>query len=261
MINIEGPPLKLLVFVRFRRAIAVTMALSLASWAASLPNPPLNVWYTQIGQWHIQPKNNLYEKSVIFHDSRIDGARSGQATANVRLNFAFQGIRLCEARLALGPAPALAGLLVQNKQVTYYFFVLKGTTSDTIRIFRNSNGRLVSIFSEVAKILDTTRITLNINADSLYFGVDGKSVRIIKPQDFSSLTTVGFECVLGSVKVFEVQIEARNSTIKETFDKTRLINLHLDKILSCNVKRTTIFVGQHRAFRSVNPKGILVFAK
>ena len=208
------------------------MALSAASWAAPPPpKSPANVWYTQIGQWHIQQKNNLSGESFLFHDASIDGAQSGQATANVRFNYSFQGIRLCKVRLALGPAPATAGLLVQNKQATYYFLAQKGSASDSLRISRYSNSRMISLFSAATNISDTTWLTLTIKADSLVFRAHRTILSIAKPSDFPSLTAVGIECPQGSVKVFDVDIESQNTVVQETFDKATLVNLHLDKML------------------------------
>jgi len=219
-------------FALIAQALAFIMALSAASWAAPPPpKSPANVWYTQIGQWHIQQKNNLSGESFLFHDASIDGAQSGQATANVRFNYSFQGIRRCVVRLALGPAPATAGLLVQNKQATYYFLVQKGTASDSLRINRYSNSRMISLFSAATNISDTTWLTLTIKADSLVFGAHRTIVSIAKPPDFPSLTAVGIECPQGSVKVFDVDIESQNTAVEETFDKATLINLHLDKML------------------------------
>jgi hypothetical protein len=202
-----------------------------------------DVWYTQIGQWHIRQNDSTggvrtvhSGKSFLYHDSRIDGARSGQATANVRFNFAFHDIRRYEARIALGPAPATAGLLVQNKQVTYYFLVERGTTSDSLRICRYRDNRMISLFAVATKVSDTALITLSVKIDSLCLDADKTILSVAKPPEFSSLTAVGFECPQGSVKVFYAQIEAQNSVLKESFDKATLINLHLEKMLSGNGK-------------------------
>jgi hypothetical protein len=207
------------------------MALSSALWAVLPPKSPSIVWYTQIGQWHLRQKDSLPGKFFLFHDARIDGARSGQATANVRLNFAFRNIRRCETRIALGPAPASAGLLLQNKQVTYYFLAEKGAASDSLRICRFGDNRMVSLLSATVNISDTTRLTLALKGDSLFFGANRIMLSIATPPDYISLTAVGIECPLGSVKVFDVRIEARNAEVKEAFDKATLVNLHLDKML------------------------------
>jgi hypothetical protein len=214
------------------QAFAFMMALSAASCAAPPPaKSPSNVWYTQIGQWHLRQKDSLSGNSFLFHDSRIDGAVSGQATANVRLNFAFQGIRRCEVRLSLGPAPATAGLLVQNKQVTYYFLAQKGTASDSLRICRFRDNGMISLWGAKAKVSDMTRLTLYVKADSLCFGADTTVLSVAKPPDFPNPAFIGFECPLGSVKVFDVHVEARNYDMKEPLSKATLVNLHLNKML------------------------------
>jgi hypothetical protein len=209
------------------QAFAFMIALSAASWALS----PSNVWYTQIGQWHLVQKDSLSGTSFLFHDSRIDGALSGQATANVRLNLAIQDIRRCEARLSLGPAPATAGLLVQNKQVTYYFLAKKGTGFDSLRICRFRDNSMILLLGAKTTASDTTRLTLSITADSLCCGADTAVLSVAKPSDFPNPAFIGFECPQGSVKVFDMHVEAKNSTVKEPFDKATLVNLHLDKML------------------------------
>jgi hypothetical protein len=200
------------------------------SWAA--PPPTSNVWYTQIGQWHLREKDSVSQNSFLFHDSRTDGARSGQATANVRLNVTLQNIRQFEARVALGPAPASVGLLVQNKRITYYFFVERKTTSDSLRICRLRDGPALTLLALAAKASDTMRLTLIAKPDSLYFEASGIVAAIAKPPEFQSFTFVGFECPQGSVKVFDAFVEAQNAVVKETFDRATLVNLHLDKVLS-----------------------------
>jgi hypothetical protein len=213
------------------QVLAIMVALSAALLAMPPTKSPSNVWYTQIGQWHIWQKGSLSGRSFLFHDSRIDGARSGQATANVRFNFAFKDIRRCEAHLALGPAPASAGLLLQNKQVTYYFLIERKTTSDTLRICRSSDSRMVSLFGVAVNVSDTTLLTLSVKSDSLWLSADTIKLSVAKPPEFPNLSAVGFECPQGSVKVFYVHIEAQNNVVEESFGKATLVNLHLEKML------------------------------
>ncbi|MDD5673585.1 MAG: hypothetical protein PHC61_05455 [Chitinivibrionales bacterium] len=200
---------------------------------------PANIWYTQIGQWHLQHKDSARGlqtapagKSFLFHDARIDGARSGQATAKVRLNFVFQDIRRFEARLALGLAPTTAGLLVQNKQITFCFFAERGDLTDSLRIVRFDSGRGASLAAVAAKVLDTTRLRLFLRGDTLYFSADKTAIFIAKPPEFLSLTSIGFECLRGSVKVFDTFVQAQNAEVKESFDRATLVNLHLEKMFS-----------------------------
>ncbi len=240
MIIFRKALIRFCVYTPVVRTLVIMMAMLFVSWAVPPPESPPNVWYTQIGLWHLRQKDSLSGKSFLFHDSRIDGARSGQATANIRLNFNFRDISRCEAIFSLGPAPSSAGLLVQNKQATYYFLAQKEATSDSLRAERYCNGRIISLSSAAANVSDTTRLTLFIKEDSLYFGTHRTTIAIVKPPDFPRLTTVGFECPSGSVKVFDVRIEARNALVTEAFDKATLINLHLDKMLSSGViKRST----------------------
>jgi hypothetical protein len=221
------------------QAFVFIIALSAASWAAPpLAKSPANVWYTQIGQWHIRqkdstdnPKTASTEKSFLFHDSRIDGARSGLATANVRINFEFKSIHKFDARISLGPAPATAGLLVQNKQVTYYFLVQRKAASDSLGIYCYRDNHMISLYRLATGASDTTRLTLTAREDSLWCGVDSIRLSFPRPQDFPASAYVGFECPLGSVKVFDVSIESQNAFVKESFDKATLVNLHLDKML------------------------------
>jgi hypothetical protein len=217
----------------------------LATSAALIYTSPLrqstpNVWYTQIGQWHLQRKDSLSGKPFFFHDSRVDGARSGQATANVRYNFNFEDIRRYEARLVLGPAPASAGLLVQNRQVTYYFFIEKAMAAiacDSLRICRYRENRTISLFAAAAKVPDTVNLTLSFKTDSLFFNASRIMASIAKPTDFPEPAVVGFECLQGTVKIVDAKIEARNAVVKENFEKATLVNLHLDKMLGGSGKK------------------------
>jgi hypothetical protein len=229
-------PLRLSVCARVAQTFLFIVAMSAAHGETPSSNSPSNIWYTQIGQWHLRQKKSLSEKSFLFHDSRIDGARSGQATANARINFAFKDIRLCEARLTLGPAPASAGLLIQNKQVTYYFLVKRNPISDSLLLCRSRDTCMVPLFGIATKRSDTTHITLFVTVDSLKFDAGATKLSVVKPPEFQNLTAVGFECPQGSVKVFFAHIEAQNLVVKETFDKTTLVNLHLEKMFLGGVK-------------------------
>jgi|GEM_PF-2114473 len=200
-------------------------------------NPVQKVWYTQIGQWRLIHDSIPSVNSYLFHDAATDGAKSGEATANVRLNFEFRNIKQCEARFAIGPAPALAGLLVQNKRVTYYFLIEKGKLGDSLRICRNQSGLMTSLFVAPAKVSDTSTMTLRVTKDSLYLGDEWKSARVVLPPEFPELTIFGFECMQGTMKVFNARIEAQNDRFEESFEKATLINLHLDKLLSGHGKK------------------------
>jgi hypothetical protein len=209
------------------------MMIPVVTLSAVQPQKTLaNVWYTQIGQWRLHLKVGPAGESFLSHDSRIDGARSGQATANVRSNILFQDIHRCEARCALGPAPASTAFLVQNMRVTYYFLIQKGVASDSLKVFRFHDNCMILLRSVPANISDTTAFSVTLSADSLIFLNNPTKISIPKPLDFIQLTSIGFECFSGSVKVFDVTIEAQNILEKETFDKATLFNLHLDKMQS-----------------------------
>jgi hypothetical protein len=221
----------------FEWALIILVNLAFATWTDPT-NAASNVWYTQIGQWHYRNKDSISGKSFIYHEMQVDGAQLGQATANVRLNFNFQDIRRCEADLILGPVPSSAGLLIQNKQTTYYFITEKGANLNFLRIDRYCNNRLSLLTSGMVEVSDSTRLKLWITSDSLYFGDNLTTIVIEKPPDFHTLNAVGFECPSGSVKVFDMRIEARNGSVKENFDEIMLVNLHLDKMFSNGVKKT-----------------------
>lgn len=231
--------------VKFAQALAILILILPAALVLAAPvlQSASNVWYTQIGQWHLMQKDGIFEKSFFFHDSRVDGARSGQATANLRYNFCFENIRRYEVRLVLGSYPAKAGLLVQNKQITYYFLIKKAgaiekiSACDSIQICRFKENRINSLFNSAATVLDTANLTLSVKADSLLFNASGTVASISKPTDFPEPAFVGFECPQGSVKIFNIKIDARNATVEETFTKAALVNLHLDRMFEKSVKK------------------------
>lgn len=207
--------------------------------AVSVPSVPAkpDVWYTQIGQWHLQQstkKSTLHstqcDDSFLAFDNILDSARSGQATANVRLNKTIHDIKSITSRLALGPAPSTAGLLVQNKEVTYYFLLSRGANIDSLQIFRTCGNRMFFLAGSCINISDTSNLFLTAHTDSLVLRTDTFKLCIALPVDFSQLTAIGFECPKGSVKVFTACIESRDVSVNELFDTATLINLHLDRM-------------------------------
>lgn len=188
------------------------------------------VWYSQIGQWKITHKDSTNKESYLYHDASKDGASSGEATANVRLNFEFSDIKRFEARIVLGKSPTKAGLLIQNKKLTYLFLIKKGIVFDSLQISRDSNRTRTIIAAKRIMKEDTSNLLLYIQADTLYIGILSDKIAIVKPLDFSKLTIVGFECLKGNAKILGTHIEARNKVVTDSFDKALLVNLHLDRI-------------------------------
>jgi hypothetical protein len=90
---------------------------------------------------------------------------------------------------------------------------------------------MISLYRLATGASDTTQLTLIAKEDSLWCGVDSTRRSFPRPQDFPASAYVGFECPLGSVKVFDVYIESQNAFVKESFDKATLVNLHFDKML------------------------------
>jgi hypothetical protein len=149
------------------------MVLALAIGAAPHEKPAAEIaWYTQIGFWH-HHKDSLSGKSFIFHNANVDGAQSGQATANVRLNKGFEGIQKFQARMTLGPAPATAGMLVQNKQATYYFLIKKEKIGNYLQVRRRNKMEITAIFIAPVLIPDTVNLRLFVKNDSLKRQTDG----------------------------------------------------------------------------------------
>ena len=197
-----------------------------------------NVWYTQIGRWHYWPVDSMRTafsakrvKSYLYHDAVLDGASSGEATANVRLNSPFVDISRFEAIFMLGRSPAIAGMLLQNKQVTYYFFVKRGRDSDSLLIRQFRGMETTSLAAVAINYSDTTHMTVDISAQTVMAGVSDRFVSINKTADFKSLTTVGFECQSGSMRVYRAEVTAGNAEVTESFDRTTLVNLHLEKVI------------------------------
>jgi len=206
----------------------------LPAWSAPSPSPVASadpVWFTQIGAWHIHIDSSGGE-SFISHDSRADAAYSGEATAFVRLNFAFTGIRTCAARLLLSSPPATAGLVVRDKAASYYFLVSRGERGDSLQVLCRRDAQTIRLTSAPVTHVDTTRMSLLVDRGALRIGVGRDTLTLEKPSDFDSLTTVGFECVRGSVFVYAADIDAANRTVRERFRHATLMNLHLDKTLS-----------------------------
>jgi hypothetical protein len=96
---------------------------------------------------------------------------------------------------------------------------------------------MTSLFVAPAKVSDTSTMTLRVTKDSLYLGDEWKSARVVLPPEFPELTIFGFECMQGTMKVFNARIEAQNDRFEESFEKATLINLHLDKLLSGHGKK------------------------
>ena len=205
------------------------MTVALLAGAASGEKPSAIAWYTQIGFWHLQ-KDSLSGKFFLFHNAHFDGAKSGQATANVRFNEGFVGIREFMGRIALGPAPASAGLLVKNKQTAYLFFIKKGKGRDYLQICRRNKAGTASIFIAPVTISDTVALRLLVKKDSLNVIAGRTTASMAKPSDFSGTQWIGFECLQGTVKVFEAAVASEEGEMKETFDHASLINLHLEKM-------------------------------
>jgi len=212
--------------------IAAPALLALPSPRPSRPQARLTqpMWYTQIGQWH-EEKDSLTGTSFVFYDAMADGAVSGQATANLRLNHEFKGIKKFEARLSLGPANATAGMLIQDKHLTYYFFVNKKNGIDSIAVYRRLDQSTVKVLSAPATLSDTLSLLLHIGADSIRFSAGKNALSIVKLSEFSTLQWVGFECPAGSVKIFHASIVAQGDSLDKSFQETGLINLHLDRML------------------------------
>ena len=206
-----------------------------AGIAGSKVDAVSTIWYTQIGAWHLVPNDSpgsmQSNRHYLFHDARSDGARSGEATANVRLNTVLKLVRYCEFELSLGPAQSTAGLLLQNKQLTLLFLAKKNTIYDSLLIYSINNRRAQIIGATATSIADTTKLTVYCNADSLWFGSKKSIISIARPEEFAGLTAVGFECQSGSVKVFSLYLEAANTVVNDSFDHAILYNLHLDNML------------------------------
>jgi hypothetical protein len=210
--------------------LSVMMAISIAV-PAYPSNIPANDWYTQIGFWHLQ-KDTVSGRSFLYHNAHVDGAKSGEATANVRFNKGFQGLTKFEARMALGPAPSLAGLLIQTKPTTYYFFVKKEKTGTLLQICRRKKTELATVFVAPVSIPDTVLLQVNVKQDSLVINAGKTTASLAKPADFSGNQWVGFECLGGVVKVFSSLVVSKDGETMETFDHASLINLHLEKMFS-----------------------------
>ena len=202
-----------------------------------------DMWYTQIGTWHKKQYNILNGtpthqgiKSFLYHNALVDGITSGEATACVRLNFSFDTIRRFEASIELDSTHSKAGLLIQNKIKTYYFYAKKGQTLDTLSVLCLFNNKISLLKSGITKLTDTTRLITFVKNKKLYFGTSKFLIWIPEPSSFNSLTALGFECPKGGVKVYSAYIESKNAVVNTTFENATLINLHLEKFLVKNNK-------------------------
>jgi hypothetical protein len=193
--------------------------------------PTVNAWYTQIGFWHLQ-KDSIPGRSFIFHNAHLDGAQSGEATANVRYNKGFDGLTRFQARLALGPAPAVAGLLLQNKQVTYYFFIKKEKTRNFLQISRRKKQEMSTSFITPVTVSDTVAMELTVQQENLRIVAGKTTASVARPADLTGTLWIGFECMQGTVKVLGASAVSREGEMKETFDRASLVNLHLDNMFS-----------------------------
>jgi len=207
------------------------MKLAASKPPVSLSSPAPFAWFTQIGAWHLE-KDTVSGKSFLYHNARVDGARSGQATASVRLNHPFQEMRSFKARMALGPAPSMAGLLVKNKRISYLFLIQNNRKVDSLFVLSRKKEESSCILSARFNHLDTTDLSISVQKDSLRISASGTTVCMAKPAAFPKLETVGFECLSGIVRVFGATIEAKDTTYNENFSKATLINLHLEKMFS-----------------------------
>ena len=187
------------------------------------------VWYTQIGRWQML-RNDRSGRSFLFHNASEDGASSGQATANVRLNIAFNDIRTFRASMMLMPATE-AGMLIQDKRVTYYFYVKKDGRNDSIAMYRCSGRSIEKIAAAPARLSDTLFLNVSADKDSVRFRVEGTAVSFANLPEFSALQWIGFECPTGSVMIFSAAVSARSESFNKSFDETGLINLNLDKMI------------------------------
>ena len=213
-------------------AVILCMASDLAPCApraaAHRSNQP--IWYTQIGQWRLL-KDGASNHSFLFHVAAEDGAVSGQATANVRLNRAFPAIQTFKARMSLGPRPAIAGMLIEDKHLTYYFYVKRTSGGDSLAVYRRSARAMEQIRAAPVSVSDTLSLILSVAADSVRFSSGAGGISMVKLPEFSDLQWVGFECPVGSVKIFHAAIAAQGDSLDKPFEETGLINLHLDKML------------------------------
>ena len=196
----------------------------------SAQTPSIDAWYTQIGAWHHQ-KDSLFGKSFIYHDADLDGLSSGQATSNVRLNRGFNGLNKFIGRMCLGPAPAMAGLLVKNKKTAYIFLIKKENQGSFLQISRRDK-KVSPIFETPFSLPDTFELCLVLKKDSLIVSAEDKKTSIARPKDLSGRLWVGFECLQGAVKVFGAEAASDSGEIRETFEKATLMNLHLEKMFA-----------------------------
>jgi hypothetical protein len=209
----------------------LAIVVGIAAGATPQPDTSINAWYTQIGSWHYQ-KDSVGGKSYIFHNADLDGAASGEATANVRLNKGFDNLYKFIGRMRLESEPSCAGLLVQNKKTTFYFLIKKEKTGDFLQISRRNKMEIASIFVTPVMLPDTFELCLSLTKDSLVIIAGKETASIARPADFSGQLWVGFECPQGTVKVFEAEVASDTGEIKEPFKKATLINLHLEKMFS-----------------------------
>jgi hypothetical protein len=189
----------------------------------------IDSWFTQIGFWHLQ-KDTVSGRSFLYHNTHEDGAKSGEATANVRFNKGFEGLTKFEARLALGPAPSQSGLLIQTKPSTFYFFVKKEKTGTLLQICRRVKTEVATVFIAPVSIPDTVLLQVNVKQDGLVVNAGKTTASLAKPADFSGKQWIGFECLTGAVKVFSSLVVSKDGEMKETFGNASLVNLHLEKM-------------------------------
>ncbi len=211
-------------------APCIAMAVvALLAGTAPREKPRVSAWYTQIGFWHLN-KDTVSGRSYISHNASVDAAASGQATANLRFNKGFDSLTRFEARLALGPAPASAGLLVQNKPATYCFFIKKEKTGNFLQICRREKTESAAIFIAPVSVTDTVTLQLSVKKNSLDISAGKTIASIARPSDFSGTQWIGFECVRGRVSVFAASVASKDGEMRETFKNATLVNLHLEKM-------------------------------
>jgi len=175
-------------------------------------------------------KDHIGGSSFLYHNAAMDGAVSGRATANVRLNRAFSGIRSFRASMMLVPGTE-AGILIQDKYVTYYFYARKNERSDSIAVYRHFGLSIQEVACAPAHLSDTVFMEVDAEPDSIRFKAGNNAVSFANIPEFSMLQWVGFECPKGCVKIFCAAVCSAGGNLCKPFDEAGLINLHLDKMV------------------------------
>ena len=222
------------------RALLLTAFLCAGSYAGETPSPAAtdscDVWYTQIGAWH-QVLDSLSGTAYVYHNAAVDGARSGQAFADLKYNRKINGLTRISTDLSISRSSS-AGLLLKNKKVSYCFYIEKGPDGDSIRIVRRFDGRITAIAAFTATVADTQRLEIDVTADSLRITA-GKIIRCIrKPADLSDELTIGLTCSRGEVRVWRLQAQAASININESFARATVINLGLEKMFKVRSTHT-----------------------